>query len=368
MANKGYKYRLYPDEKQQVQLSKTFGCARFVYNQCLSKQETNHTSGEKYISKRKMNDYCNHVLKEEYPFLREVDKFALTNAVFHLDDAYARMFSHLGKHPNYKSKHTSRSSYTTNYTNGNIKVLEKEIQLPKLGKVKAAVHRKAPEEYKLKSATVSMEKDGTYYVSILYEYSAQPIKSDGDKVIGLDYKSDGLYVSSEGKCCDMPHYFRKSEPVLVKEQRRLSRMIQGSNNWMKQKRRVAKVHRHISNQRRDYLHKESAEIANQYDIVSVEDLDMKAMSNKGFRNGKATMDNGYGMFLSMLEYKLSDRGKTLVKVDKWYPSSQLCHVCGNRQAMPISVRTYRCPCCGMEMDRDVNAAINIKNEGLRIAI
>lgn len=135
---------------------------------------------------------------------------------------------------------------------------------------------------------------------------------------------------------------------------------------MKQQKKIARVHRHIANQRKDYLHKKSTEIVNQYGIVCVEDLDMKAISNKGFRNGKATMDNGYGMFLNMLEYKLHDRGGKLVKVDKWYPSSQICCQCGSRQVLSLSDRLYCCPVCGMELDRDHNAAINIKEEGLRI--
>ena len=142
--------------------------------------------------------------------------------------------------------------------------------------------------------------------------------------------------------------------------------MKGSANWRKQQKKTAKISRHIANQRKDFLHKKSAEIANQYDIVCVEDLDMRAMSNKGFGNGKATLDNGYGMFLDMLKYKLHDQGKKLVKIDKWYPSSQICSCCGNRKEMLLAERTYRCPACGMEMDRDRNAAINIRNEGLRM--
>jgi putative transposase len=139
-----------------------------------------------------------------------------------------------------------------------------------------------------------------------------------------------------------------------------------SNNYLKQLKKVNKIHKHISNQRLDNLHQKSTEIANQYDIVCVETLNMRAMSNKGFGNGKATLDNGYGMFLNMLAYKLSDRGKYLIKVDKWFPSSQICSCCSNRHPMSLSDRVYRCECCGLTIDRDVNAAINIKNEGLRL--
>ena len=183
-----------------------------------------------------------------------------------------------------------------------------------------------------------------------------------DKVVGLDYKSDGLYVDSEGVCAAMPHYYRKSQKKLSKAQRKVKHKVTGSNNYRKQQRKAAKIHRKVANQRKDYLHKRSTETANLYDLVCVEDLDMRAMSNKGFGNGKATQDNGYGMFLAMLSYKLEERGKKLIRVDKWFPSSQTCSHCGQVKSMPLSERIYRCS-CGLTMDRDQNAAINIRNKG-----
>ena len=197
--------------------------------------------------------------------------------------------------------------------------------------------------------------------------------ADKANAIGLDYASDGLYVDSNGNVGTNHKYYRESHDRLAKAQRRLSRM-QGykkhedkSNNYIKQLRKVNKIHRHISNQRLDNLHKISAEIANRYDVVCVESLDMKSMANRGFGNGKATLDNGYGMFLSMLEYKLSDRNKYLVKVDKWYPSSQKCHCCGtlHPEMKDLSIRKMTCD-CGLTIGRDQNAAINILNEGLRL--
>lgn len=366
MANKAYKYRLYPNDAQKIKIGKTFGCVRFVYNKCLDEHERRRAKGEKFASRVAMNSYCIHTLKGKYPFLKEVDKFALTNAIYSLDEGYRRMFRHQGGHPKHKSKHKSRMSYTTNLTNGNIRVLNNAVQLPKLGKVKAVIHRFAPDNYVLKSATVSMERDGSYYVSVLYEYDAVPVVSCGTNGVGMDYKSDGLFVSSDGKICDMPHYYRESQPKLAKQQRKLKNKIKGSNRWKKQQQKIAKTHRHIANQRKDFLHKKSTEIANQYDVVCVESLNMQAMSNRGFGNGKATMDNGYGIFLNMLSYKLFDRGKRLIKIDKWFPSSQICSQCGNRHTMPLNVRTYVCSCCGSIIDRDINAAINILNEGLRL--
>ena len=170
----------------------------------------------------------------------------------------------------------------------------------------------------------------------------------------------------------MPHYYREALDAIVKEQRRLSRKAgsgkgeKRSGNYMRQQKKLFKKARHAANQRKDFLHKTSTAIAKQYDAVCVEDLDMQAMANKGFGNGKATLDNGYGMFLAMLEYKLRDRGKQLIRVDKWYPSSQLCSCCGHKQKMPLYIRVYDCPECGSHMDRDYNAAVNIRNEGLRI--
>ena len=256
--------------------------------------------------------------------------------------------------------------------NGNIALLDKGIKLPKLGKVRASLHRIPKKDWKLKSATVLQSSDGKFYASVLFEYESDiNYHADFNNAIGLDYASNGLFVDSNGDIGTNHKFYRKAQKKLAKEQRKLSRMKGSkknepkSNNYIKQLLKVNKIHRHIANQRNDNLHKLSTEIANQYDVVCVEDLNMTAIGNKGFKNGKATYDNGYGIFLSMLEYKLSDRGKTLVKVDKFFPSSQLCSCCGNRKKLKLSERKYICT-CGLEIDRDLNAAINIKKEGLRL--
>ena len=180
-------------------------------------------------------------------------------------------------------------------------------------------------------------------------------------------KSDGLYGDSNGNVCGSPKYYRKSQKKLARLQRQLCRKEKGSNNSNKARLKAARLHRHTANQRLDFLHKKSTEIANQYDVVCVETLDMRNMSNKGFGNGKATLDNGYGLFLTMLEYKLSDRGKYFVKVDKWYPSSQLCYACGkqHKEMKNLLIRELVCD-CGYSDDRDLNAALNINKEGLRL--
>ena len=311
-------------------------------------------------------------MKKYLPWLAEADAKALQYACRQVDNAYQRFFKKQGGYPKFSSKRDSVQSYTN--TNSNTIHYETgKVKIPCVGWVKARDNRKLPFGSKICQVTI-IRDHGQYFASICYKVDEDvtPIHIDENNVIGLDYKSDGLYMDSNGKCCDMPAYYRKSQDVIVKEQRRLSRKVgnskgeKRSENYIRQQKRLFKKTRHAANQRKDFLHKRSTAIAKQYDAVCVEDLDMKAIANKGFGNGKATLDNGYGMFLTMLEYKLRERGKKLVKVDKWFPSSQICSCCGYKQKIPLHVRIYDCPLCGNHMDRDYNASINIRNEGLRI--
>ena len=317
--------------------------------------------------------------KKDHPYLKEVDSLALANKQLDLQAAFRNCFSKSHKKntgfPKFKSAKRSRRSYTTNNQKGTVAIVDGGfIRLPKAGKVKAVIHRMPGDDWNIKSATVSQESDGKYYVSVLFEFET-PVNTyttDKTNAIGLDYASDGLYVDSNGNVGTNHKYYRESSRKLARAQRRLSRM-QGSrknevksSNYIKQLRKINRIHKHIANQRLDNLHKISTGIANRYDVVCVESLNMRAMANKGFGNGKATLDNGYGMFLSMLEYKLADRNKYLIKVDKWFPSSQICHCCGSLhpEMKDLRVRTMKCD-CGLTMGRDRNAAINILQEGLR---
>ncbi len=370
--NKAIKYRLYPTMEQATMFLKTFGCCRKVYNLMLAdKIESYKTTGRfAAVTPAKY--------KKDYPYLKEVDSLALANKQKDLQAAFKSRFSKSRKKkngfPKFKSAKHSRKSYTTNNQNGTVAVFHHAIKLPKIGKVKAVIHRQPSVGWIVKSATISQESDGKFYASVLFAYEEMIVSVPlSDNAIGLDYASDGLYVDDKGNVGTNHKYYRESHKKLAKAQRRLSRM-QGSknnepksNHYRKQYRKVNKIHRHIANQRLDNLHKISTEIANQYDVVCVESLNMRSMSNKGFGNGKATLDNGYGLFLNILEYKLADRGKYFVKVDKWFPSSQICHCCGtiHPEMKDLSIRTMRCD-CGLTMSRDQNAAINIKNEGLRI--
>lgn len=369
--NKAIKYRVYPSDEQAVMFVKTFGCCRKVWNLMLSDKIAYYKSTGKILLTTPAQ------YKKDYTFLKEVDSLALANVQMNLQSSYKAFFDKKRKKrngfPKFKSAKHSRKSYTTNNQKGTVAIIDdKYIKLPKIGKVKAVIHRQPEADWTVKSATVSQESDGAFYISVLFEFERNIVQvAKSDNIIGLDYKSDGLYMDSNGNIGSNHKYYKESHEKLAKEQRRLSRKTGSkknqpkSKNYLKQLKKVNKIHRHITNQRIDNLHKLSTEIANQVDAVCVESLDMRAMSNKGFGNGKATLDNGYGIFLNMLEYKLSDRGKFFIKVDKWYPSSQICSCCGSQKKITLADRIYKCS-CGLEIDRDYNAAINIKNEGLRL--
>ena len=372
--NSAIKYRLYPTSEQKIMFAKTFGCCRKVYNLMLSEKIESYKTTGKFVAVTPAK------YKKDFPYLKEVDSLALANVQLNLQSAFRNHFDRNRRKktgfPKFKSAKHSRKSYTTNNQNGTVAIIDSRyIRLPKTGKVKAVIHRVPGTDWKLRSATVSCSSDDRYYVSVLFEYenSVSAYVADENNAIGMDYASDGLYVDDKGNIGTNHKFYRESHKKLAKEQRKLSRKKGSrkgedkSHNYLKQQRKVNRIHTHIANQRKDNLHKISAEIANQYDIVCVENLNMRNMSNRGFGNGKATLDNGYGMFLDMLEYKLANRGKYLVKVDRWYPSSQICHCCGKRhpEMKDLRIRTMRCE-CGYVMDRDRNAAMNIKKEGLRI--
>jgi len=279
-------------------------------------------------------------------------------------------FKHRAGFPKFHKKH-GRQAYTS--TQGSsIHIDNNKVKIPTIGWVKTKGLRDLPPDAKICYITVSRDPDGKYYGSITYKYEKDIPTHTISTVIGLDYKSNGLYMDSDGLTADMPHWFRESQAKLAHEQRKLSRR-QGSrkgerksSGWKKQHKKVTRLQKKTANQRADYLHKLSKELADTYDAVAIEDLDIRALSNKGFGNGKATMDNGYGMFTAMLSYKLRNQGKQLIKVGRMYPSSQICSSCGNRQKIPLSTRKYRCPCCGTLIDRDYNAALNIKHEAERL--
>lgn len=361
--NKAYKFRIYPSTEQAILIQKTFGCVRFVYNHML------HDKIEHYKQTKEDLPVTPAKYKNDFPWLKEVDSLALTSAWRQLKAAYQNFFKRPEcGFPKFKSKRHPKKSYTTNCVNQNIRLEGNTLRLPKLSLVKVKQHREIPEGWTLKSVTVSQSATGKYYASILFEYESQVTEQELKTFLGLDFSMKELYVDSEGHYGNYPRFYRKSEERLGKEQRKLSHMEKGSSNYKKQRQKVAKIHEKIRNQRKDFLHKESRWMVEAYDGICIEDLDMRAMS-KAFHFGKSVHDNGWGMFTTFLSYKLAEAGKRLIKVDRFFPSSQLCSNCGyqNKEVKDLSVREWVCPVCEKRHDRDVNAAINIKNEGMRLA-
>lgn len=362
--NKAYKFRLYPTEEQALLIHKTFGCVRFVYNKMLTERKETY---EKYkedkeqLKKQKFPTPAKY--KGEFEWLKEVDSLALANAQLNLQTSYKNFFSGQNDFPTFKSK-KDRKSYTTNLVNGNIMLLNGHIKLPKLKLVKVKQHREIPSHHIIKSCTISMTSTGKYYVSILTEYEKVIVQKEVESVVGLDFAMAELYVSSENEKANYPRFYRQMLDQLAKAQRVLSRRIKGSSRWNKQRIRVAKLHEKVANQRKNFLHYKSKELATNFDVVAIEDLNMKAMS-KTLNYGKSVADNGWGIFTTFLKYKLEEQGKQLIKIDKWFPSTKLCSSCGTEKFMPLSERTYECS-CGTVIDRDYNSAINIKNEAIHL--
>ena len=367
MTNRAYKYRIYPNKQQAILIQKTFGCTRLVYNTCLASQIQSYNECSKMLTE----------LKKEKKFLKEVDSISLQQSLRHLDTAYKNHFRDpkVGL-PQFKSKMKSKKSYSTVCVNHNMKINDNSITLPKLGHVKAVIHRSIPDHYILKSATVSQEPSGEYYVSILLEF--EDIITDylinEDNSIGLDFSMSELYIDSEGYSCQYPRFFRKLEKNLAREQCILARRkeqakkrgvdLKDAKNYQKQKIKVASIYQRIKNQRKDFLHKKSRELVDRYDVISIEDLNMQGMS-QALHFGKSVSDNGWGMFTRFLEYKLESVGKQLIKIGRYEPSSKLCHVCGyENQDLTLATREWQCPICHTTHDRDINAAINIKKIGL----
>ena len=362
--NKAYKFRIYPNAEQQIILAKTFGCVRFIYNQMLA-DKINHYEE----TKQKLNNTPAQY-KSKFPWLKEVDSLALANAQMNLQTAYNNFFRNpkIG-FPKFKSKKSNRRSYTTNCVNGNISIDNGFLKLPKVGLVKLKQHRLILSNYKLKSVTISQTPSGKYYASVLFEYENQIQEQELHDFLGLDFSMHGLYKDSNGNEPAYPRYYRQAEERLKREQRKLSLMQKGSKNRSKQRIKVANLHEKVANQRKDFLHKQSRQIANAYDCVCIENLDMKAMS-QSLNFGKSVADDGWGMFVTFLKYKLEETGKRLVKVNKFFASSQICNVCGykNTATKNLSIRAWDCPECGAHHNRDINAAINIRNEGMRLVL
>jgi putative transposase len=365
---KAIKVRIYPNKDQAILLYKTFGCCRKIYNSLLELQQ------------KKLPCPTEAQFKTMYPFMAEVDSIALQQSRINLQQAnnnYSKSLKGQRKGPKvhipkFKSKKTGKLSYKTMNVTNNIKVDfdTQYIRLPKLGLIKFRDQRIF--STKIRSVTVSRDPAHRFYASILIDKIVPTEKVKPEKVLGLDMSLQHLTVDDQGNKLDYPRNFRIYEKKLAWEQRKLSRKHKdsktqkSSNNYQKQKIAVAKVHAKIADSRRDFLQKQSTQITNEYDVICIESLNMKGMA-QSLNLGKSVEDVGWGQFTHMLEYKTLWKGKHLVKVPKFFPSSKRCSECGYvNKGLTLSDRTWSCPECGIVHDRDINAAINIREEGIRV--
>mgnify|MGYP003238749336 FL=1 len=365
MAEKAYKYRIYPNKQQEELIQKTFGCCRFVYNYYLNKRKEYYEKDKATFTYNMCSKDLTQ-LKKELIWLKEPDKDSLQKSLKDLDIAYQKFFKEHSGYPKFKSKKDRHKSYRTSCTNNNIRFENKHIKLPKLGLVK--VRDKQIPQGRILNATISQESNGQYYCSLCctdvefvqYEKTSQNI--------GIDLGIVDFAILSNGAKIENPRFYEKSERKLAKLQRELSRKTIGSNRWNKARIKVAKLQKHISNQRNDFLHKLTTNIVKNFDVICIEDLGVKSMreTDSSLRN-KRVGDVSWFEFRRMLTHKSQWYGKKLSVIDRYYPSSQVCHCCGHKDGKKDeNVRNWICPECHSELDRDVNAAINILNEGLRI--
>lgn len=366
---KAFKFRLYPSKDQCLLMERTFGCCRFVYNDALAARihayQNVGVSLSKYDCVKRLP-----ALKEQYPWLSEVDAIALQAAIENMDAAYQQFFKGLkaGRKvgfPKFKSKRRSKAVYRTKMVGSNIQVNGHAVKLPKLGWVKCKVS--TPVTGRVVSATVSRSRSGKYFVSLCCtDVATDPLPATGT-VVGIDLGLHDLVITSDGEKYPNPKYLKASEAKLARLQRQMSRKTKDSYRWNKARLQVARLQEHIANQRQDSLQKLTTELVRSYDVICLESLAPKNMV-RNRKLSKSISDVAWGELTRQLQYKAEWYGRQVVQIDRFYPSSQLCSCCGFRNPVlkDLSIRSWVCPACGVQHDRDVNAAENILAEGLRL--
>lgn len=365
---KAHKVRLYPTIDQQVFFAKSFGCVRFIWNKMLS-DKIEHYKETKTTLKNYPAQY-----KKEFEWLQEVDSLALSKVERHLQKAYQSFFKNGTGFPKFKKK-GQRDSYITNNQKGTVAITNNTVKLPKIGHISAKFPNKI--NGLIKSATISRTPSGKYYVSLLVKTIATPLPKTHSN-IGIDLGLIDFIVLSDGTKVANPKFLSKLQDKLARAQKILAkrravaelanRKLSDSRNYQKQKFKVAKVYEKITNSRTDFLHKLSFNLIKNHDVIAIEDLNVKGMV-KNHKLAKAILDSSWSTFTTMLAYKAEWYGKTLVKIDRWYPSSKTCSGCNHlltKAELPLSLRSWDCPSCLQTNDRDINASINILNEGLKL--
>ncbi len=353
---------VYPTEEQKKILRETFGCCRFVYNWGLSTRKTAYFKHGKSLY---YNDLAVMLpdLKKEHPWLAEVSSVPLQQALRHLDRAFVNFFEGRAKYPTFKKKrHEQSATYASNAFTWDGKVLT----LAKMNTPLAIVwHRPLPDECKPSSVTIIKDSANRYFVSLLVKEEIKPLPVSS-RMVGLDLGIKSMVALSTGETVGNPKYFAKDEKKLAKAQKRLAKKQKGSKNRAKARLKVARIHARITDRRRDYQHKLSTRIVHENQVVCVESLAVKNMV-KNHSLAKAISDVGCGEFIRQLAYKANWYGRTLVKIDRFYPSSKTCHACKHvLDSLSLDIREWICPACGMVHDRDTNAALNILAVGLTV--
>lgn len=362
--NKGIKFRAYPNKEQQNLIDQTLGCCRLIYNKGLAMRNDAFTNGQKVGYTQTSAMLTNLKKQNDFTFLKDVDSIALQQSLRDLDRGFKNFFEKRAKHPQFKSKHNNRQSYRTINQGDNIRIVGKYIKLPKLGYVKI---KQSMEVGHINNVTVERTPTGKYFVVLNVDFEPQ-MRPNGGCIVGIDVGIKEFYSDSNGNVVNNPKYLEKSQHKLIREQRRLSRKQKGSNNRNKQRVRVAKIHEKITNQRNDFLQKQSTMLVSENQTICIEDLNVKGMI-RNHKLARSIASASWSKFFTMLEYKATWYGSKIVRVPTMYPSSQTCSCCGYKNPLVknLAVRSWECPQCHTNHDRDTNASINILNKGLSIA-